>query len=419
MGFGIMNWFKLYTKNWGYEDFLLAAVIFLFPIFGQATPILIVALSLGIFIRRKPFKIDELSPLKPGLWFLVFFLVHLIGMLWTDDQAEGWNDIGMKLSLLAFPLIFLFARLNLSRNQLLEIFLSAMVVSSLVNFGFAIFRSIYNPEDNHWAYFSDAYFSFNMHRSYYAVYAVLGVIISMYCYYTRRKRRFLVSAILLTIVTVLTFSKVGMLLLIIIGVPLACYYFYRLFGVLKTAVFLSIVAISIVTVVTQSTKIRVRFEKMVLALSGDSAASGGMESNTSRVVMWEASLALFSEKPILGFGTGDVQQVLSDRNRENGQYLIANKKLNSHNQFLNTGVQLGLLGMIPLMLMFITGFGTGLKRRDLVLFLTVLVLGTSFLFESSLERQDGVIPTSLLILGLCSIRNKNATSTEKESGIDK
>jgi O-antigen ligase len=130
-----------------------------------------------------------------------------------------------------------------------------------------------------------------------------------------------------------------------------------------------------------------------------------LESNNSRVVMWETSLELISEHPIIGSGTGDVMQVLSDRNIRNGDILLAEKKLNSHNQYLNSWVQLGLLGLLPLIMIFVTGSISAIKNKDLFYVSIVLILGISMFFESSLERQDGVIPITLLVIIFGMIRS--------------
>ena len=400
-----MTWLRNYTKEWAYADFFIASQLLLFSWISRAIPLLVVGLILGIFISRGTFKKDQLSFKKSTIWFFLFFISHLLGVLWSENLSEAWNDIGMKLSLLAIPLALLFVKLNIRRDQLLQLFILGLVVSCVINYSYAIFRSIYNPEDNQWAYFTESYFSFQMHRSYYAVYLVIGVIASIHEFARSRKIGFLFLGLVFGVAVVQTFSKVGILLLLLSAIPVGIYYAYRMIGSLKTSVLLLATIVIAITVYFSSPKMQTRFEKMIGALTSQSNQKETLESNNSRVVMWETSLELISEHPIIGSGTGDVMQVLSDRNIRNGDILLAEKKLNSHNQYLNSWVQLGLLGLLPLIMIFVTGSISAIKNKDLFYVLIVLILGISMFFESSLERQDGVIPITLLVIIFGMIRS--------------
>ena len=399
-----MNRLKAYTNDWEYADYLIAVQLLVFPWFSRLMPLLVTALVVGVFFSRGEFKRQHLSWKKPTIWLLILFFVHLVGMLWTENQMEGWNDIGMKLSLLVIPLSLLIVKTKMRRVQFADMLIAGLVLSCAVNYAYAIFKSIYHQEDNHWAYFTESYFSFNMHRSYYAIYIVIGVIVAMQRYYQSRKIAYLFAVLVFSAVTLQTFSKVGIILLVLVAFPVGIYYFVKIFGWLKAG----IVALALVVlgsvVFLKSDKMQVRFTKMIQAATGEStSAVGTIESNSTRVIMWETSLDLFGEAPILGAGTGDVMDVISSRNIRNGDILLAKKHLNSHNQYLNTAVQLGILGLLPLVFLFLAGIFQSLRQRDLVFFSTVLILGISLFFESSLERQDGVIPISLLIVCLSFI----------------
>lgn len=393
-----MTWFKNYTKDWLYADYIIAAQLLFFPWLSRAIPLMVFGLVLGIFISRGTFRRSELSPKKPTIWFFAFFLVHLLGVLWSENQMEAWNDIGMKLSLLVIPLALLFVKLRISRAQLIQLFIYGLMVSCLINYSYAIFRSIYNPEDNQWAYFTESYFSFQMHRSYYAVYLVIGVIAAIQKFAHSRNLLYLLAGFIFSVVTIQTFSKVGILLLLLTAIPFGVFYAYRIIGLFKASAILLATIVIAITVFFSSEKMQVRFEKMLGAMTSKTSQGDTLESNNSRVVMWETSLELISEHPIIGSGTGDVMRVLSNRNIRNGDDILAAKKLNSHNQYLNSWVQLGLIGLLPLLLIFATGVFNGLKNKDLFYVLLLFILGASMFFESSLERQDGVIPITLLVV---------------------
>lgn len=409
-----MSWLKSYTKDWEYADYIIAAQLLVFPWFSRLMPLLVVALVVGVFFSRRTFKLENISPKKPAFWMVLLFLMHVVGLLWSEDQLEGWNDIGMKLSLLVIPLAMVLVKINMRREQFSDLLIAGLVLSCVINYSYAIFKSIYHQEDNHWAYFTESYFSFNMHRSYYAVYVVIGAVAALQRFFQSTNWRYLFFVVLFGVVTLQTFSKVGIILLVLTVIPLAAYYFFRMFGGLRAGIFTILILVLGGGVFLSSSKMQVRFQKMVEAALGETSnAPGTIESNSSRVIMWETSLNLFWEAPIIGSGTGDVMHVLKERNIRNGDVLLAKKRLNSHNQYLNNAVQLGLLGLIPLVFIFITSLAVGFKRRDLLFVLTAMILGVSLFFESSLERQDGVIPITLLIICLTMITP--LTEVQKEN----
>ena len=114
--------------------------------------------------------------------------------------------------------------------------------------------------------------------------------------------------------------------------------------------------------------------------------------------MWTTSLQLFSEHPFAGVGTGDVRDALDQRNEELGNLGVVEHSLNSHNQYLNTGVQLGLVGLLPMFFAFLTSFAIAIRKRNLILFITTSTFVLTMLFESFLETQAGLIPVTLFLL---------------------
>ena len=121
--------------------------------------------------------------------------------------------------------------------------------------------------------------------------------------------------------------------------------------------------------------------------------------------MWETSIELLKENPLVGVGTGDVKDVLKQRNREKGLEHLVELNLNSHNQFLTLGVALGGIGMLLLILLVFTAFVYGcLVSGDLWIHrLIMLGIFLFFLTESAFETQAGVVFFTFLI-GLISFK---------------
>jgi len=114
-----------------------------------------------------------------------------------------------------------------------------------------------------------------------------------------------------------------------------------------------------------------------------------------------------------GVGTGDVSDALDKKNSELGNTGVAGKSLNSHNQFLNTAVQLGVFGLIPLLMLFLTSMRKAIRMFDVNFLMISILLASTMLFESFLETQAGIIPVTFLLL----MFNQTAVAQKKNSSI--
>lgn len=115
---------------------------------------------------------------------------------------------------------------------------------------------------------------------------------------------------------------------------------------------------------------------------------------TLRMEIWEDALTVYKKSPLLGLGTGDVEQeMINQYQADNFQQAIA-ERLNPHNQFLQTGIAIGALGIILILAILFYPFTLRKKK----LYFGLLFCCISFIFfmtESVLDKQAGVISFSI------------------------
>jgi O-antigen ligase len=119
--------------------------------------------------------------------------------------------------------------------------------------------------------------------------------------------------------------------------------------------------------------------------------------------MWNTSLKAIAKYWIIGTGTGDYNDVLTNMNKKLNNTGVAKEELNSHNQFLNTGVQLGVFGFFLLLMMFISSFIQNGPNLFGILILIIFLI--NFLVESFLETQSGIV--LFCVLSVILMGNKN------------
>jgi O-antigen ligase len=122
----------------------------------------------------------------------------------------------------------------------------------------------------------------------------------------------------------------------------------------------------------------------------------GLSGDQVRLVMWTVSVKAWSNNP-LGVGTGNVDECLSKELKRIGQNELAklgeNREIryNPHNQFLQIGLEIGILGLIVFLYTMVSAIRRGLFHQNWFLILLVSCLLFNCLFESMLQRQTGIV----------------------------
>jgi hypothetical protein len=128
-----------------------------------------------------------------------------------------------------------------------------------------------------------------------------------------------------------------------------------------------------------------------------------IESNTVRLVVWTISTNMIIDNPF-GVGLGDENDLLMREYYKHEYTGYAERRLNPHQQFLQTGISIGWLGIITLLILFISIVIASFRTGNLALFIGAICISVSCLFESMLERQVGVIFLSILVFYIAIVR---------------
>jgi O-antigen ligase len=164
----------------------------------------------------------------------------------------------------------------------------------------------------------------------------------------------------------------------------------------KIIIFSSVLLFSLLTVVMiMCSKTNAgRFAEMVDVKSDYKSNRWGGRS--LRIEKWRNTLECYMNFPILGTGAGDCGDELRKTYQKNNFEIALKANYNPHNQFLQTLLTLGPIGLF-----FLLGiFGFMLRRadrnQDFPLFLLVIVFAFSMITESMLERQSGIFLFTVL-----------------------
>ncbi len=388
---------------------------FLLPIYPKFYTLGILLLLIDLIIRRVSLR-QKNHPNTPIITrfnsgAVLFFVLHLTGILYSSNTTFAWSDIGMKASFVLFPIIFLFYPKSIDWENFGKSFIAGAV--------FSIILCLTNAAITYWqdgfvANFFDSHLSFLMHRSYWATYLVMAYSLTWFLY-NKKLLSTIISVILLLLFSLLTFmsgSKMGILVLIFTTLAWVIYVVIK-----KKAFIMGTISLVLFLIIgggtyTYSPQLQTRIQAGVQSLTSSSSISPtSTESNAARIFVWSSALDEIKEHPIWGVGTGDIKDELYRRNLANGYTGVAEMHLNAHNQFLNSYLAIGILGLMSLVLSFLIPFRRIKGEHQFVVRSLVVILFLSLLTESFFETQAGIVPGAFI---LCLIANYSTTSAVKD-----
>lgn len=365
------------------------------------------------FVLLSILKVRQLGTYRPGrleitLLFssAAYFMLYVISLLYTEDQAQGRYDIEQKWTFLLLPVAAcIAARDNNLRRVIFPAFITSVTAAAIICL--LISARINYLENARWDYpllsvnewlFSYKLLSNNigLHPAYMALYIALSIIYLTLIIFEKNdlKKKIGVALLItfLTIFLILLSSRTVLVsaLLFILAYTMYTTYKNRKFKY-SIVIGLMFVATAFVTNMNEITKSR------IAALSelhdGKKSTWGTFDT---RFKQWEASLEIIRESPLWGIGAGDFENKIVEIYKRNGWDDLANEKFNSHNQFLQSAACIGILGLMCLMAVFITSTIKAISTRD-YFYIGFLFIFLSFsLTESTLEVQKGIVFFNLI-----------------------
>jgi len=319
------------------------------------------------------------------LAFIAFYLASLVGMLYTYNVSEGLFDLEVKMSILFVPVFFLTSNIinKYTVFGLLKTYILGVSLSLLVQFVLAGFN--FQATGN-----TDVFFyrllSFFHHPTYFSMYtnfAIASLLVLIFHYRDRPQFRHFALLVFLVVGIYQLSSRTGMLTLVIL---LLYAFVYIIFPQLKWKKMLY----ALFAAVLISAAILYPVSKYTNAVRSVDVTTNKSSSGV-RLAMWKSALPLIKDNPFFGVGTGDVNRELQHQFAKDRIIRAVRDNLNAHNQFLQTQVGLGLMGVILLLAALAYPLWVSIKKGKLFFPLFSVILLINFLTESVLNTQAGVI----------------------------
>lgn len=334
------------------------------------------------------------------LW-VSYYCMLVIGLFYSTNLPEAGKDLTLKISLLLWPLGFASwpAPIVKYRTKITLVFAYTTVLSCII----IVLAGIYLWQ--HSGQPASRIFNFlnvwqHMPNHYIALFASFSIFIFLNAVFTKQSEPLwplIGSAVLLVFLGIVSVR------IQLIAMPVAL-IFYLIFYDAPSSSKQKIARIGILTVILfgvlalamPSTRSRIEetfdelrsFNKMV-----------DLKQTNHRVFLWKYGAQVVAEKPILGTGTGAADDALNEKLKDcdavfwNGHsnYFLHDNRYNFHNAFLQHAATHGLIGFLMLVAIFVLPFVLRQIKINGLHAAFLALCFVSFLTESMLERQAGVL----------------------------
>ncbi len=361
------------TKLNDINAYLLIVFAFVLPL-SVAVGNLVAGFIIIIWLFRGMFKKDwnELKTNTVILAVLGFYVLHIVGLLWTEDLQWGLHILKKETKFLLLPIFMLFVRKEHIKYYIYA-FLLAMSISEILSYGvwFEILPEFKNATVANPTPFM-SHISYNPFLAF-AIYLLLNAILFNKELDKKQKIIYSFFAITMSINMFITGGRGGQIMYFAMLVIILFQYFNN--QRLK-ALFFAILVIPSIFLISYNTS---NIFKSRVDLAVTNVLNYEKNKNTSvglRLTFALNSWEIIKENPFIGVGTGDFKE----------EYKVINKKLtpqltpttNPHNMYTLELVQFGLLGLFSLLSILYFQIRNALKSKDDILKYTGITLPLLF-----------------------------------------
>ncbi len=338
--------------------------------------------------------------------FVLLYIIYVVGAFFTHNSAAAGKYLEYKLSFILMPFLFSFRPKFAFKLSFPIIGLSLGILAVSI-WGIAKAIAVYSV--THYAL--TAFTASNIcidHPTYFAAFTMVSMAGIWYLHKIKSPGftgKWIFLYLLFAIVMLfLSYAMAGILFFILLVSFLILRWIYIKINKWIAISLLVFSPFMLYFTVTNIPAFKDEINNSVVAfknyISNPSDFIQGEEGVPSgdkvRLIMWTVSAKAWWKHPF-GVGTGNVDEYLSLELKAAGQKELAQKdenheiRYNPHNQFLQTGLEVGLLGIFTFLFMLIFSIRKGFKTQNWLLVLVVSCLIFNCFFESILQRQTGIV----------------------------
>lgn len=408
---------KLLHTKINLEYWLWALVWFTLPISIRLNSIAIALVAVAVLVNffKKPFVISK-DYLIPFFFALLFFLTQLIGVRGSMSSLTTWKEVEQLLPLIIFPVLFMTSRTNNDEfsQASLKALVSAIIICGIIMIGESALVFFKTQDVSVFTYHQlcEPFSSGAIFFSFFIVISLLRMDIIIDSFTTSFQKYAIVIFLLL-----LLFLLASKMILLPGLVLLAVKYRRNLFTFLPKNKL--VVPILFILFLLLLVPVLQRFKDILnpridIVMNDKFNYDSPLNGLNLRIIQARFGIEILNDNEAWLFGVGidKAQELLNDKYVNYGLHTGYNDDFdkgyldyNFHNQYIETAVRSGLLGLFSLLAMVFLLIIIIIKRQTFVLGWELILLLLFFITESVLERQIGIVYFCLIYSSYFPLKN--------------
>lgn len=383
------------------ENFWLAIVFFIalsFTWSERLSSVGIIFLSIHWLLDKQlldKIRSFKLKPFIATCW--LFFLLHIVACIWTHYPDFAMQTIMVKLSFLVIP--FLLSTENYFNNKSKQSLMYAFSISLCVSFMYTLgLDLLLNFDKGKIVYLNRMQISEAiMHPGYYSNYFALAMVWCGYevsNYRTKSNYQLLWLGgifLMLSLALLLLISKTAILFIGIFFLFLLWKFLDRIKNIVGRMLAYLLALSFIIFLAIQIPSIKYRIHETQRDTGTISKEVSIMNSTGSRITAWQNSWKLIQEKTMWGYGTGSANAQLKQKLLDEGYTNLANDNMHTHNQLFHTWLDIGFLGIVFIILIWVSSAYHFVKLKNTLGIWLIVLMVLNLLTDDMLEIQAGIV----------------------------
>ncbi len=362
--------------------------------------LLIIGLGLiiitGYVLKKISFQVNKI-----GIALILFYTAYLVGVFFTNNPGQAAIYVENKLSFLIFPLLFFFkGREKVDvKYSYLGLILGVVIISFV---GLLDSYTCYFKPEGNFGCFLASVISPVHHPTYFTVFVLLSMCVAIHGW--KQKMPYFSLYWIIPYILFYTFfqglllSLSGILFLFILISCIVIIWIKKKFGNIYFLISILVLPLLCFNIMVSIPQVEgewgnAKWYADEYLKNPDDFVSKRvypMSGTETRIVMWTAAINGISHHPF-GVGTGNVDEFLAKELTSLKQVELIKYQYNPHNQFLQTALEIGVFGLLILVLFIAFTIVFAVKQKNWILLIMVTSLLFNSLFESMLQRQSGIV----------------------------
>jgi O-antigen ligase len=345
---------------------------------------------------------QKLEEIKSSKWMLSIFgliVMYGLGMIWGDFHTHAEYQFQRLPLLLVFPVLI---TTNISQRAIKHgaiSFLITTFISAVISI--AINNNVIAPLASYMSFFSSggnvsAFIKYNYHN----VLLSLASTLSLYILIEKKTKYRKLLLLFIVAYAVSIFTERGRAGQVIFNLSALFYImYYNRNNFLRLVTFL-VVLFSFQFIVYKTTKV---YKNRLVTVSNIIKNEGfelDGESEDIRYVFLRETLNRIVKKPIFGYGTGSFGTIFDNEVKTGDDFLFHKTP---HNQYLYVCFELGIIGLILLLLIFYYQIKELFKKQDGI---QRVLLPLSFMFLMLVDSYFFIFILTIAYIYLYTIYSK-------------